>query len=144
MLFASGVGTVGIAVITGGLAGAIVTGVIGPILTDRQGRYESYRKWQLDLGNEVLTKVAEIRMKLVSDSRAPASSDLVEELDVLAQRVDLIFVRHKNTPAAAKAMVAAARLKPPDLQAFDQAREKFVSCASDEIRARGRWNRTRS
>ena len=83
-------------------------------------------------------------MTLVSSPGAPAPSDLVEELQVLAQRVDLIFVRHKKTPAAAGAMVAAARWEPPDLQAFDQARDQFVSCASDEIRNRGRWNRTRS
>jgi hypothetical protein len=72
MVLASDAGTVGLAVLTGGLAGAIVTGVIGPILADRQGRSEAYRKWQLDLGNEVLTKVAEIRMKLGSGSGAPA------------------------------------------------------------------------
>ena len=42
MLFATGVWTIGIAILTGGLAGGIVTGVIGPTLADRQGRYESY------------------------------------------------------------------------------------------------------
>lgn len=141
MVLASDIGTAGLAILTGGLAGAIATSVIGPILTDRQGRYETYRKWQLDLSNEVLTKVAEIRMKLGPGIRAPA--DLVEELELLSQRVDLIFRRDRRTPDAAKLMVEAAREDPPDLVAFDAARKQFVSCASDEIRARNRWNLTR-
>ena len=136
---ASDIGTVGLAVLTGGVAGAIVTGLIGPLLTDRQGRYEMYRKWQLELGNEVLTKVAEIRMKLRSG--IPASAELVEDLELLAQRVDLIFRRDRRTPEAAQRMVDAARKDPPDLAAFDVARAQFVSCASNEIRARNRWNR---
>ena len=140
MVLAADAATVGLAVLTGGLAGAIVTGVIGPILADRQGRYETYRKWQLDLGNEVLTKAAEIRMKLGSGSGAPAK--LVEQLEVLSQRVDLVFRRDRKTPEAALQMVDAARRDPPDLAAFDAARTRFVSCASDEIRARNRWNRT--
>jgi hypothetical protein len=143
MLIAADASTIGLAVLTGGLAGGVVTGVIGPILTDRQGRYETYRNWQRDLANEVLTKAAEIR-KLISEPSAAAPDDLVEELDVLAQRVELIFVRHKHAPAAAKDIVEAARRKPTDVKAFDKARDDFVSCASDEIRARGFWNRTGS
>jgi len=142
MVVAADVGTIGLAVLTGGLAGGIVTGVIGPILADRQSRYEAYRKWQLDLANEVLTKVAEIRVELVSDPRAPAPAGLLDELAVLAHRVDLIFVRHKGAPEAAKEMVNAARGDPRDMAAFDKPRNRFVSCASDEIRARGFWKRT--
>jgi hypothetical protein len=143
MLVAADASTIGLAVLTGGLAGGIVTGVISPILTDRQGRYETYRNWQRDLANEVLTKAAEIRTKLMSTPSSPAPDALVEELAVLAQRVELIFVRHIRAPEAAKAMVAAARLDPPNIEAFDEARDRFVSCASDKIRSRGFWQQTK-
>jgi hypothetical protein len=144
MLVATDASTIGLAVLTGGLAGGIVTGVISPILTDRQGRYEAYRNWQRDLANEVVTKVAAIRKKLISDPGTPALSDLVDELEVLAERVELIFVRHKRAPAAADDIVTEARRNPPDLGAFDKARDRFVCFASDEIRTRGFWNRTES
>jgi hypothetical protein len=40
-------------------------------------------------------------------------------------------------------MLDAARQEPPNLAAFDAARTQFVSCASDEIRARNRWKLTK-
>jgi hypothetical protein len=40
-------------------------------------------------------------------------------------------------------MVEAMRHEPPDLEGFEEARKQSVSCASDEIRARNSWNRTR-
>ena len=144
MLAAADASTIGLAVLTGGLAGGIVTGVIGPILTDRQGRYETYRNWQRDLADEVVTKVAKMRKKLVAHPASPVLDDLVDELEVLSKRVELIFIQHKHAPEAAKDIVEAARKKPLDLGALDAARDRFVNCASDEIRARGFWNRTGS
>ena len=141
MMLASTAGTVALSLLSGSLAGALVTGIIGPVLADRQGRYETYRKWQLDLSNEVLTKVSQIRSTLGSGSAA--STELIEHLELLAERVDLIFRRDRRTPQAASDLVEAARKDPPDLEAFDAARTQFVSCASDEIRARSRWNLTK-
>lgn len=139
MVLASNVGTVGIAIITGGLAGAFVTALFGPIVADRLARHETYRTWQRDLSNDVLTNAAKVWTKIKSDS--PVPDQLVDELEVLAQRVDLIFISHKGAPKAAMGMWEAASAHPPNRSAFMAARTDFVNCASDEIRARWWWAR---
>ena len=133
---------VGIAILTGGVAGAAVTAIFGPYVATRQARIETYRKWQVDLSTEFLDKAAELRPLLKARS-ANAETDstmlvkTLDELDTLAQRVALIFTAKAGAPSAARQVVETAGRAETDLEALDTARNRFVDCASDEIRGRG-------
>jgi hypothetical protein len=137
MVLASYSGTVVIAILTGGLAGAIMTAVFGPIVANRLARHETYRAWQRELGTEVLAKAAVVG-KMIRDDVSPPQL-LVDELEVFAQRVDLIFANHRGAPKAAMDMWEAASAKPTRIEDFECARTRFVECASGEIRARHAW-----
>jgi hypothetical protein len=162
LVASSDTGLVAVAGLAGAVAGAIVTGVIGPIVADLQARKETYRNWQRDLANAVLDKVHEIRTKVESapQARSPRSSDdrdvltLVNDLDVLAQRAALVFSHDFHASEWASEMVEALRkpdqtsekvnaLRKPDQTPFDVASQQFVKCASNEIRGRHWWERER-
>ena len=137
-----------LAVLTGGVAGGVVTAIFGPYITSRQGRLETFRKWQVDLSNKFLKQLAEVRAGSPDAADGtPAPGDSLYDLQVLAQRVDLIFMRKLGAPAAASEVVAAARSAGTDPKRLDDAQAKFIKCASDEIRDRGRvraWLKDRS
>jgi hypothetical protein len=104
--------TIGLAVLTGGVAGGIVTGILGPIVTGREARKETFRAWQTKLGEDFLTKIAQVRSELLTRSGqtgAPApKGDPIGELDLLAQRIHLVFRAGVKTPHAATRVVEAA------------------------------------
>ena len=136
---------VGIAVISGGLAGAALSALVGPLVVTRQERIETFRNWQADLAGAFLTELIAVRDALGEvrdhpndDARRANASALIDRLEVLAQRIELVFQRRKGAPGAARAVVEAARnaLRDANPAAVDEARETFVDKASDEIRGR--------
>lgn len=138
-----------VAILTGGIAGAAVTSILGPFFASREARIETYRKWQVDLSTEFLDKVAALRLLLADQERnrfaARRYAKALDELDTLAQRVSLIFMAKLDAPKAARRVVETARKRGADLKSLDEARDAFVEHAGDEIRSRHllrAWKRT--
>jgi hypothetical protein len=135
-----------IPILAGGSVAAIITAIIGPYLATREGRRETYRKWQVDVAGEFLHTLEVVRSQLVDGPNLSPTDETVkriDKLDVLRQRIDLIFMQRKNTPYAAGLVVNQARAvrQVGDLSGVDSAREQFIRCASDEIRSRAWWQR---
>ena len=134
-----------LAIIGGGLAGAIVSSLLGPYVATRQARIETFRSWQAELAGDFVLKLAAVRNALKELGLNPGdnatktkASGLIEDLDVLAQRVELVFERKRGAPDAAKEVIEVARNAPADtkLDLLGEARDAFVEKASDEIRGR--------
>lgn len=135
---------VGLAFITGGVAGGVVTAIFGPYAASRAARNETYRKWQVDLSTEFLNKLAALRplLKGAQNPSAPKTEaaeteTALDELDTLAQRVALIFTQASKAPETAREAAKIARTTGADLDRLDEARDEFIECASNEIRSRG-------
>lgn len=133
---------VGLAFITGGVAGGVVTAIFGPYAASRAARNETYRKWQVDLSTDFLNKLRDLRPLLrgaqnPSAPKTAAAETALDELDALAQRVELIFTQALRAPETAREAAKIARTTGGDLDGLDKARDAFIECASNEIRSRG-------
>jgi hypothetical protein len=129
-------------------------------MVQRAARLETYRTWQAELAGEFLKQLAAVQNALEElrlDPRDNArrtqiketkASGLIEDLNVLALRVELVFRQtmwgdKRGPPTEAKEVVKQAKaalakpLADSNHDVLDKASAEFVRLASNEIR--GRW-----
>jgi hypothetical protein len=143
-LFAVNWGGIGWGALIGGSLAGFITGILGAYAASRQGRIETYRRWQTDLASDFLVRIGQLRRVLggAAPANTPSAEELVGDLAVLSERMTLVFRRRegKGVPAAADAVVNAAReaVEVNDTGRLRNPCQQFVARASNDIRGR-RW-----